>query len=189
MPCSARLDAEAPQLTAHLDFAATQFADPAVARWHWPAELGGSRSRAEVAAILERQAAQVAAEGFGLWWWRERASANLIGMAGLNRETVAGESIVEVGWSIAPPHWRQGFATEAAIASLRWGFERCGLARIISFTLPENVASRGVMESAGLNRGGDFIRKGFPHVLYEAEAATWQPRRTGSIAQLSLRRC
>jgi RimJ/RimL family protein N-acetyltransferase len=36
------------------------------------------------------------------------------------------------------------------LASVRYRFEELGLQRIISITLPENAASRRVMEKAGL---------------------------------------
>jgi RimJ/RimL family protein N-acetyltransferase len=165
-PRSARLDAEAPDPDLHLGFAARQLADPRIARWHWPGELGGPRTREQVRGLLEWQAERCAAERFAYWWWRERATGELVGMAGLNRDQVEEEPVVEVGWSITPACQRRGFATEAAIASIAWGFEVCGLKRIVSFSLPENLASRGVMERAGLTYVRDFERKGFPQVLY-----------------------
>ena len=90
--------------------------------------------------MLVAQAAQAAETGYCLWWWRERSSGELVGYVGLNRDEVEGEPVVEVGWSIAPARWGEGFAPEAARAAVAWGFERCGLERIVSFTLPENAA-------------------------------------------------
>jgi RimJ/RimL family protein N-acetyltransferase len=169
-PRSRRLRAEIPEVGAHLDFAARQFADPEVAPWHWPAHLGGARTRDQTREIIEREAAQFAQTGFCLWWWRELESGALVGQAGLNRAEVEGEPVVEVGWSIAPDRWGEGLATEAGRASLDWGFDVVGLDRIVSFTLHDNLASRRVMEKLGMERVGEFERKALPHVLYQATA-------------------
>jgi [ribosomal protein S5]-alanine N-acetyltransferase len=167
-PRSARLDAEAPDLELHLEFARRQFADPRVARWHWPGGLGGPRTRAQTRELVARQARECAEHGFGLWWWRERGSGELVGQAGLNRTDVEGEPVVEVGWSISPARWGEGFAPEAAGASLVWGWKRAGLEEIVAFTLPDNLASRRVMDKLGMSYVRDFEREGLPHVLYRA---------------------
>jgi ribosomal-protein-alanine N-acetyltransferase len=113
--------------------------------------------------VLREQAEEV---GYTLWWWRERASGELVGYVGLNRDEIAGEPAVEIGWSITPSRWDEGFATEAALVSLAWGFERCGLEEIVSFALLDNVRSRRVMEKIGMTYERDFERAGLPHALY-----------------------
>ena len=87
-------------------------------------------------------------------------------MTGLNRDRVNGDHVVEVGWSITPRRQRQGFAAEAARASISWGFEVCDLDEIVSFSMPHNHASRAVMAAAGMSLIGEFDRAGLPHVLY-----------------------
>ncbi len=62
----------------------------------------------------------------------------------------------EIGWVLHPAYQRQGYATEAAAALLRYGFERLQLHRIIATCQPENVASYGVMEKIGMRREGHF---------------------------------
>lgn len=116
--------------------------------------------------MLAAQAAQAEAIGMCLWWWRERDSGELVGYAGLNRDQVEGEPVVEIGWSIDPDRWGEGFATEAARASARWGFEVCELEEIVSFALLDNARSRRVMEKLGMQYVRDFERAGLPHVLY-----------------------
>ncbi len=113
-----------------------------------------------------RQAKQSEADGFCLWWWRERSTGELIGYTGLNRDQVEGEPVVEVGWSVTPERWGEGLATEAARASIEWGFDRPGLTEIVSFAQHENRASRAVMKKAGMAYVRDFERRGLPHVLY-----------------------
>ena len=161
-PRSERLDAEVPDPVAHLDFAARQLNDPRVAPWH-----GGARPRAQLRSMLAAQREQAAAAGFALWWWRDRSDGELVGYVGLNRDEVEGAPIVEIGWSIAPERWGDGLAPEAAQVVLGWGFERCGLERIVSFTLLDNERSRRVMEKLGMTFDREFERRGLPHLLYE----------------------
>ena len=147
---------------AHLEFADRQLNDPIVAPWH-----GGPRPTESVESMLVAQAAQAAETGYTLWWWRDRATGELVGYTGLNRDEVEGGPIVEIGWSITPSRWGEGLAAEAARASLAWGFDRCGLERIVAFTLVDNQASRRVMEKIGMTYARRFERHGLPHLLYE----------------------
>ena len=120
--------------------------------------------------MLRAQARLAAENGYCLWWWRERSSGELVGYAGLNDDEVEGKPVVEAGWSITPPRQGEGFATEAAHASVRWGFERAGLEVIVAFALLDNVRSRRVMEKLGMAYVRDFERAGLPHALYELRA-------------------
>jgi RimJ/RimL family protein N-acetyltransferase len=81
----------------------------------------------------------------------------------------------------------QGYATEAAREALRFGFEQVGLGEIVSFTVPQNIRSRRVMERIGLVRdpAGDFDHPRVdpvayphlvPHVLYRLSRAGWEAR-------------
>jgi ribosomal-protein-alanine N-acetyltransferase len=45
--------------------------------------------------------------------------------------------------------WGRGLATEAAQAAVQFAFETAGLTRLIGFVIPENVASRRVLERVG----------------------------------------
>lgn len=65
-----------------------------------------------------------------------------------------------------PPTWGQGLATELAHASVRVAFEMLELSELIAFTLPDNAASRRVMEKSGFAYADDIEHEGMPHVLY-----------------------
>lgn len=173
-PRSARLAAERPDVRRHLDWAADHFADAQVAKWHWPGPLGGPRTREQVRERLRIQAAQCARDGYTLWVWRELASGELVGQIGLQPAEVEGERVVEVGWSVAPERWGDGFATEAARVSIDWGFERAGLREIVSFGMVDNAASLRVMEKLGMTYERDFPRAGVPHALYRVRRGEWQ---------------
>jgi ribosomal-protein-alanine N-acetyltransferase len=98
--------------------------------------------------------------------WRDVTDGELVGQVGLQPAEVEGEAVVEVGWSVAPERWGEGFATEAAASSIAWGFDRIGLAEIVSFAMVENAASLRVMEKLGMTYEREFPRAGLPHALY-----------------------
>jgi RimJ/RimL family protein N-acetyltransferase len=76
----------------------------------------------------------------------------------------------EVGWVIAADRWGEGLATEAAFAAIVDAFDRVGLERIISWTTPDNLSSRRVMEKCGLTYRGRADWKGSEHVWYDVWA-------------------
>ncbi len=61
---------------------------------------------------------------------------------------------VEVFYTLTKAYWGQGFATEAARASLRYGFEACELDHIIALFVAENTASERVMIKLGMTHQG-----------------------------------
>jgi RimJ/RimL family protein N-acetyltransferase len=144
--------------------------DPQVERWLRPSEPDPPPLPERVREHLAQHAAQLEDRGFCLWWWREGISGELVGRIGLNSTDVEGEQVVEVGWAVAPERWGEGFASEAAEASLAWGFERLGLDEIVAFALPHNAASRRVMEKLGMAYDRPFDRMGLEHVLYRLSA-------------------
>jgi [ribosomal protein S5]-alanine N-acetyltransferase len=117
------------------------------------------------------QAVQHDRDGYTLWMWRELGSGELVGQIGLQPTEVEGESAVEVGWSVAPERWGEGFATEAARASLAWGFDRAALGEIVSFAMVENAASLRVMEKLAMKYDREFLRAGLPHALYRIRSS------------------
>ncbi len=63
--------------------------------------------------------------------------------------------IGELGWSLAPWVWGQGYATEAARAALDTVFtERQPLVRVRAMADERNVSSQRVMEKIGMTREG-----------------------------------
>src|SRR5207247_2159129 len=107
-------------------------------------------SRVDVVAWIDRWRFSYRARGFGLWGLVLKESGDLVGDTGLTIQEVEGEELPEVGWHVHRAHQRQGLATEAARASLDYGFGPVGLDRIISLIRPENVPSWRVAEKLGM---------------------------------------
>jgi len=85
-----------------------------------------------------------------LGWWavEPRATNRLIGWCGLQFLQETEET--EVGFLISRAFWGKGLTTEAARASLSYGFDNLGLQRIVGITHPENIASQRVLEKIGM---------------------------------------
>ena len=86
--------------------------------------------------------------GFGLWAVVVKESEKLIGYCGLIFLDDTPE--IEVAYGLARAYWGKGYATEAALASLRFGFEKLQLERIVAVVNPDNVASQRVLEKLGM---------------------------------------
>ena len=150
------------------------------------ASLGTSPNRAESDAMVERYTAELEREGWGFWAVEVPGGAPFVGMVGLHRlpPWIPAAPAVEAGWRLHPDHWGHGYATEAAAASLRYGFGEAGLDEIVAYTTTVNTRSQAVMERLGMVRDvdADFdhpqVPEGHPlrrHVLYRASASQLRP--------------
>ena len=116
-------------------------------------------------------------QGFGLWAVEVPGVADFVGFVGLHVPTFETHftPCVEIGWRLAYEHWGRGYATEAAQRALDFAFDELHLDEVVSFTVPDNVRSRAVMERLGMTRtpDEDFDHPVLPeghrlrrHVLY-----------------------
>jgi len=139
--------------------------------------LPGPLSREQSDAMVDRIEAGFEERGFGFWAVEVVDVASFIGFVGLSVPSFDAPFMpaVEVGWRLDHAYWGRGYATEAAQASLRFGFDVLGLSEIVSFTTENNVRSRRVMERIGMTRdpADDFEHPGLAadsplrrHVLY-----------------------
>jgi [ribosomal protein S5]-alanine N-acetyltransferase len=87
---------------------------------------------------------------FGMQLKRE---GTLIGTIGL-REIDAEHSQAELGFWVGVGCWGQGYATEAARAVVRFGFEQMDLNRIYAHHMLRNPASGRVLAKLGMKREG-----------------------------------
>lgn len=113
--------------------------------------------------------------GYGLWVAEERATETMIGRIGLtNQVDFPTPSRVEVGWMLARSHWGHGFATEGALAAIRFAFEVLGVPTVISISRPLNEASLKVMKRCGLTLRGATRWRGHEVVWYAIDRHEFQ---------------
>lgn len=105
--------------------------------------------------------------GFGLWAVISTVDSRVIGDCGLTIQNVDGVDEVEIGYHIARSLWRQGLATEGAIACRDYAFDVLGRQRVISWMRAENLPSRRVAEKIGMHLEKETTGKdGRPLVVY-----------------------
>ncbi len=140
------------------------YADERVMRW-----VGGGPVThiASTSAMLNGYVAHQRAHGFSCWAVIERATARLIGDAGLHTR---GRS-VELGYTLGHAHWHQGYATEAARLCVDAAFGPLGLAELTAVVTAENTASAAVLAKLGFRRAGDVISRDAPHAHYRLTSA------------------
>jgi len=133
--------------------------------------------RTESDALAARIREHFDRHGFGLWAVEVPGVASFAGFVGLSVPKFQAHftPCVEVGWRLAREQWGHGYATEAAKAAINFGFREAGLDQIVSFTVPQNLRSRRVMEKVGMTHSpaDDFDHPNLPqghhlqrHVLY-----------------------
>jgi RimJ/RimL family protein N-acetyltransferase len=115
--------------------------------------------------------------GYGLWAVEERQGGELIGRIGCwNPDGWPG---FEVGWVLRRQSWGQGFAMEAAQASMRFAFEQLNQPHVISLIRPGNERSIRVAERLGEKLEGRTDVKGHEALIYGISRADWtRDRRT-----------
>ena len=123
---------------------------------------------------IERHAGLEREKGYARWGVVRKDSGELIGTSGI--QPVACTDDIELAYHYSPASWGQGYATEAAIAVLGYGFKTLKLDVVVAVTFPENLGSARVLDKAGMSyvgiatyHGLDGLRK------YIAYRETWKP--------------
>ena len=97
--------------------------------------------------------------GFGLWH-TARKDGVPVGMCGLLKRDNLPDA--DVGYAFLPQFWGNGFAHEAAAATLTHGARKFGLTRVLGVVSGGNTSSIRVLEKSGMS----FERM---HSLHEGE--------------------
>jgi RimJ/RimL family protein N-acetyltransferase len=124
-------------------------ADPQVMRW---VDDGAVLSLDDTAEAIERWEDEWDEEGFGLFAVELLASGELVGFAGLSVPEFLPEvaSDVAISWRLGTPFWGQGYASEAAHATLEFALQDRNLDRVISINRVGNEASENVVRKLGM---------------------------------------
>ncbi|MEV1084383.1 GNAT family N-acetyltransferase [Streptomyces sp. NPDC050211] len=124
-------------------------ADPRVMHW---IDDGSVRDLDYTAEAIERWEEEWDEEGFGLFAVELLASGELAGFTGLTVPEFLPEVQPDVAicWRLGSPFWGQGYASEAAHATLEFALQDRGLDRIISITRPGDDASENLIRKLGM---------------------------------------
>ncbi|WP_462267287.1 GNAT family N-acetyltransferase [Mucilaginibacter sp.] len=122
----------------------------------------------EAIAAIDVIKAQYEAYGIGRWAVIEKVSQQFIGWAGLKWHTdeVNGHSnYFDVGYRLIKHYWGKGYATEAAKASMQYGFNQLQQEVLYAMADVNNTASVHVLTKAG------FIKQNT--LMYEGSLCYW----------------
>ena len=161
-----------------------------VMRW-----LGGVKTDEEHRDIIEDRLMRWQAErGFTFWAVERNADGALLGFCGLKIADGVGSPIAgeyEIGWRLREDAWGQGYAKEAAAASLDLAFGQFEAPQVVAVTALGNVPSQGLMKRLGMVRREelDFVDQRFPadsevnpQVVFTIDAAAWAAARQAALA-------
>lgn len=105
--------------------------------------------------------------GFGRWTIKLKETGEFLGWCGLKFNEDIEE--VDIGFRLSRKHWNKGYSTEAAKASLEYGFTQHNIKRIIGRADKRNTASIRVLEKLGLKFEKNYNDNGVENVLYAIE--------------------
>ena len=156
--------------------------DPDVMRY-----LGPAMTMADAESARDRMNALVDSHGYCFWAVERKADSAFIGFCGIKPgppDTPIADDI-EIGWRLRRDAWGQGYAGEAAAATIAWAWANTGAPAVAAITVLDNVKSWGLMERLGMRRdhGADFDHPAVPdgnplerHITYRLTRPAIFPR-------------
>jgi RimJ/RimL family protein N-acetyltransferase len=148
------------------------FSDPIAMQYFGGVIFDRARMDKWVLSNLDHQAKY----GFSLYSVILKDNNEIIGDCGLETDEIDGELIVGIGFDFKQACWGRGYATEAAMAVLKYGFTQFDFDRIRGWIDPENVPSRRVAERIGMNVERYILRGSKRYALYGISRESWLKR-------------
>jgi len=149
-------------------------ADPEVTRY-----LSGVQTRADSWRHLAVTIGHWELRGFGFWAVERKSDGALVGRIGLLYPE--GWPGMEVGWTLGREYWGQGYAFEAAKASLDYGFSNFEVPKLISLINPDNKNSQRLAARLGEMKGASTELKisghSYPVDIWEITREKWAAAR------------
>ena len=108
---------------------------------------------------------QYALYNHGRWAVLVKPELEFIGWCGLKARPKRNE--IDLGYRFIQKAWEKGYATEAAYACIKYGFEKLNLNRIVGRAMPGNTSSIRVLEKCGMTYTGEGIVDDHPAKTFE----------------------
>ena len=135
---------------------------------------GRPRSRDETRDLILSFIDYRQSRPYTIWAVERKADGAFVGHCGLIHLRKSAE--VEIAYAFGKPYWGQGYATEAAYAAMRYGFEQANLPQLIALAYPQNIASQRVMQKLGMTYAGESDDyHGLRLALYKLDRASFTP--------------
>ncbi|MCF6131981.1 GNAT family N-acetyltransferase [Flavobacterium wongokense] len=130
------------------------------------------KTRGEAEAYIRKIINEYQKNGIGRFAVVLKNTNNLIGFSGLKLRANAEngyENVYDLGYRFAEEHWHQGFATEAAQAWLKYGFNEMKLSVIHACAVKDNIGSNKVLQKLGFEFTNEYMANNEPHNWYKIE--------------------
>jgi len=101
--------------------------------------------------------------GYGRWAVILKETNKFIGWCGLKLNE---EGLVDIGFRFFKRHWGKGYASEAAEATLSYGFKTLNLDEILGRAVPDNLASISILEKLNMRYFKHDTCYGFENAIY-----------------------
>jgi RimJ/RimL family protein N-acetyltransferase len=115
---------------------------------------------------VDKQLNRYADNLFGLQALIDKKTNQFVGQCGLLKQTVDGQTEVEVGYHIFKKYWGQGYAPEAAKLFIDYAFQNNITSSITSIINIKNIKSQRVADKNGLTREKQTIWSGLDVFIY-----------------------
>lgn len=94
-----------------------------------------------------------------------KENGEYIGWCGLKYHPAEDET--DLGYRLKKKFWNQGYATEASLVCLQYGFEKLNLPFIVGRVMKENLASIKVLEKLGMSFWKEYNFHEHPGLYYK----------------------
>ena len=119
--------------------------------------------------------------GFGLWALILKNNDQFIGQCGITMQNIDHKVVPEIGYHVNKKYWNQGFATEAALSCLQYGFFELRLEEIFIHTSHRNTPSQRIAEKIRMIKIKEYDKQVSQeglidrHIVYSMKKNQYQP--------------
>ncbi|MBW7870241.1 MAG: GNAT family N-acetyltransferase [Flavobacteriia bacterium] len=115
--------------------------------------------------------------GIGRWAIVSKSTDEFIGWAGLKFVTELTnhhKDYYDLGYRLIRKHWGNGYATEAAVASLKYAFEKIGTVEVFAMAETENINSINILKKSGFRWIEKFDLDGIEHLWFQIKKTDFE---------------
>ena len=143
--------------------------DPLVTRYTGD---GAFKNLEEAENIVKYVISQYDKNGYGRWLVANKETGEPLGWCGLKYHDDTQET--DLGYRFMQKHWGKGYATEASLACIDYGFKVLKLNRIYGQAMKENIASINVLKKVGMTYLREDLCVGHESFIYELKKENYK---------------
>lgn len=133
---------------------------------------GAFENLKEAEEIVKYVIAQYDKNGYGRWLVANKETGESLGWCGLKFHDDTQET--DIGYRFMQKYWGKGYATEAALACIDYGFKVLKLDRIYGQAMKENIASINVLKKIGMTYFDEDLCAGHESYIYELKKENYK---------------